>query len=340
MRTSDFDYDLPIELIAQKPIEPRDTSKLLVLDRNSGEHVHSQFEHIGEWLSPGDLLVVNRSRVIPARLSAQKVPSGGKVEILLLDRTSPRVWKAIVGGKGLNQGKRVQLKNGLGATVLEELAGAQRLIQFDIALGKALEDIGQTPLPPYIHQPLEDPERYQTVYAKEPGSAAAPTAGLHFTRKLLSQLQKGGIQIAEVTLHIGLDTFAPVQEDQPKKHHIHSEWCHLSNSSAKKINAAKEKGKRVVAVGTTSVRVLESAAIHAKRGEAVAPFEGRTELFILPGYAFQVVDAIITNFHLPRSSLLMLVSAFAGREQILACYGEAIEQKYRFYSFGDAMLIL
>lgn len=340
MKTSDFDYKLPKKHIAQFPLEPRDSSKLMLLNRSTGKRLHSHFRNIGDFLEPGDLLVVNRSRVIPARLFARKLPTGGKVELLLLDRISPGRWKALVGGKGLHKGKFVELENGLRAEIVKELTAAQRILQFEQPLGETLSALGHVPLPPYIHETLEDSERYQTVYAKESGSAAAPTAGLHFTPELLAQLCKKEIGLIEITLHIGLDTFAPVTESEPEDHLIHSEWCQLSKEAARGINAAKEHGKRVVAVGTTSVRVLESAARVAQGKTMLAPFEGPTDLFILPGYEFQVVDALITNFHLPRSTLLMLVSAFASPEQILESYLEAIKQGYRFYSFGDAMLIL
>lgn len=312
----------------------------MMLDRRTGKRIHSHFGNIGEFLQRGDLLVVNRSRVIPARLAARKVPTGGRVELLLLERITPGKWKALVGGKRLHQGKRVELENGAQAEIVEELDGALRIIRFDQPLGETLNTLGQVPLPPYIHESLADPERYQTVYASETGSAAAPTAGLHFTPELLNSLDSKGIGLLELTLHIGLDTFAPVTEDKAEQHLIHTEWCQLSAESAATINRAKARGRRIIAVGTTSVRVLETAAHRAKDGVTVAAFEGQTDLFILPGYEFQVVDALITNFHLPRSTLLMLVSAFASREIILESYREAIEQDYRFYSFGDAMLIL
>jgi S-adenosylmethionine:tRNA ribosyltransferase-isomerase len=339
LKTADFDYHLPPELIAQVPIEPRDASRLLVLYRETGEIEHDQFRHIGNYLQPGDVLVVNRSRVIPARLAAHKTATGGKVELLLLERLERGVWKALVGGKGLKTGVRLELEDGRQAEVRQELEGALRVIRFDEPLGEDLEALGQVPLPPYIHEQLEDGERYQTVYAKEPGSAAAPTAGLHFTPELMKDLEGRGVQFAEVLLHIGLDTFAPVTEELAEEHHIHSEWCRLSADTAEKLNKAKRDGHRIVAVGTTSVRVLESAARSAREGEVVGTWEGPTDLFILPGYSFNVVDAMLTNFHLPRSTLLMLVSAFAGRQHILDAYAEAIEQRYRFYSFGDAMFI-
>ena len=340
MKTSDFDYDLPSELIAQEPIEPRDASRLLVLDRKNGSRRHLVFRDLPDYLKAGDLLVVNRSRVVPARLFAKKVPGGGKVELLLLERMDRNVWKVLVGGKGMQVGAQVQLENGVGGEIIADPGGPQRVIAFERNIEPDLQSFGHVPLPPYIHTTLADPERYQTVYARESGSSAAPTAGLHFTPSLLSLLKKEGIGIAEVTLHIGLDTFAPVNEEDPSKHKIHSEWCQISVEAAEAVNKTKRSGGRVVAVGTTSVRVLETAARLAVGSKAVMPFEGRTELFILPGFEFKVVDILLTNFHLPHSTLLMLVCAFAGRDLILESYREAITKHYRFYSFGDAMLIL
>ena len=340
MKTSDFDYDLPSELIAQEPIEPRDASRLLVLDRKNGSRRHLVFRDLPDYLKAGDLLVVNRSRVVPARLFAKKVPGGGKVELLLLERMDRNVWKVLVGGKGMQVGAQLQLENGVGGEIIADLGGPQRVVAFERNIESDLQSFGHVPLPPYIHTTLADPERYQTVYAQESGSSAAPTAGLHFTPSLLSLLKKEGIGIAEVTLHIGLDTFAPVNEEDPSKHKIHSEWCQISVEAAEAVNKTKRSGGRVVAVGTTSVRVLETAARLAVGSKAVMPFEGRTELFILPGFEFKVVDILLTNFHLPHSTLLMLVCAFAGRDLILESYREAITKHYRFYSFGDAMLIL
>ncbi len=340
MKTSDFDYKLPPERIAQHPIEPRDASRLLVIDRLSGEIQHVIFRDIGTFLHPGDLLVINQTRVIPARLYAHKIPTGGRVELLLLRRVSEGVWEALVGGKGLVAGKRLLVEGGPQAEIQHVLEGARRLVRFDDGLEQSLERIGHVPLPPYIHEPLQDPERYQTVYAHQPGSAAAPTAGLHFTPQLIEALKGQGIGFASVTLHVGLDTFAPVTEQNPDEHKIHSEWCQLTPQAAAAINAAHRQGGRIVAVGTTSVRTLESAGRHAQTGEVVSPWEGPTDLYILPGYSFRVVDALITNFHLPQSTLIMLVSAFTGRKRILDVYQLAIEMEYRFYSFGDAMLIL
>ncbi len=339
MKTSDFDYDLPPEFIAQTPAEPRDSSRLLVLHRADGGIEHAVFREIGAYLRPGDLLVVNQTRVIPARLYAHK-ETGGKVELLLLRREDERTWEILVGGKGMSAGKRVALEDGLGAEIVETLEGSRRRVRFDEPVENHLSQDGQMPLPPYIHEKLTDPERYQTVYAKEPGSAAAPTAGLHFTPRLLDELQRKGIELVSVTLHVGLDTFAPVNEDDPAQHQIHTEWCELKPEAARKINETKQAGGRVVAVGTTSVRTLESAAAQAAGGQNVAPFAGPTALYILPGYQFRSVDALITNFHLPRSTLVMLVSAFVGRETILKAYEVAKRERYRFYSFGDAMLIL
>ncbi len=339
MKTDDFDYDLPPERIAQTPLEPRDTSRLLVLPRYSGELKHAHFYQLGEYLRPGDLLVLNETRVIPARLFARKVPSGGRVEILLLRREADGAWETLVGGKRLRAGQRLQVEDGPGAEIAAELDGPRRLVRFDAPLEPYLEQIGQMPLPPYIHERLENPERYQTVYARQPGSAAAPTAGLHFTPRLMESLLVQGVQFAKITLHVGLDTFAPVTEDNPQEHRIHTEWCELSAETAAAVNRAAVQGGRVIAVGTTSVRTLESAARLAQAGERVGAFSGPTDLFILPGFEFRAVDGMVTNFHLPRSTLLMLVSAFAGRERVLAAYETAKQEQYRFYSFGDAMLI-
>lgn len=340
MKTTDFDYHLPPERIAQEPVEPRDSSRLLVLNRASGEIEHTHFSQIATYLRPGDLLVANRSRVVPARIYGRKLPGGGKVELLLLEQIEPQRWKALVGGKGLSVGRRIDVDGGLEAEVVEELEGSQRVLVFNKPPEQALIAVGKMPLPPYIHAPLRDPSRYQTVYARETGSVAAPTAGLHFTPQLLEQLKGHGVGFTKVLLHVGLDTFAPVTEDDPSEHHIHSEWCSLPAETAAAVNATKARGGRVIAVGTTSVRTLESAARVARPGETVGVFEGRTELYILPGFEFKVVDAMVTNFHLPHSTLLMLVSAFAGRVRILATYRQAIDLEYRFYSFGDAMLII
>jgi S-adenosylmethionine:tRNA ribosyltransferase-isomerase len=349
MKTSDFDYHLPEASIAQTPLEPRDASRLLVLNRGSGELSHRSFHEIGDYLRPGDLLVLNQTRVIPARIFARK-PTGGKVEVLLLRNLDELIWECLVGGKGLRTGSTIQVEDGPGAEIVGTLQGSERLVRFNEPIEPFFQKVGNVPLPPYIHEKLEDPERYQTVYARDSGSAAAPTAGLHFTPRLLKALQTQGVRIASVTLHVGLDTFAPVTEDDPEEHKIHSEWCELSQETADAINQIRANGGRVVAVGTTSVRTLESATqqtadrrpqtVVGRPSPVVHPFIGQTDLFILPGYKFRVVDAMITNFHLPRSTLIMLVSAFAGREKILKTYETAIKKEYRFYSFGDAMLII
>lgn len=339
MKTSDFNYHLPPECIAQTPIEPRHASRLMVLHRDHEEVEDSTFKQIGKYLNPGDVLVINQTRVIPARLFAHK-PTGGRVELLLLKRIEQDTWEALVGGKGLSAGVAVTVENGPKVEILQTLEGSRRLIRFLEPLEEMLHNIGEMPLPPYIHTHLDNPERYQTVYSKETGSAAAPTAGLHFTPELMTRLEKQGIQFARVTLHVGLDTFAPVKEENPEEHVIHSEWCEVTADAAAMINHAKENGKRVIAVGTTSVRTLETAAHASQNKNRVSTISGPTQLFILPGYEFQVVDAMVTNFHLPQSSLIMLVSAFAGREKVLVAYDTAITRGYRFYSFGDAMIIL
>lgn len=351
MKTSDFDYHLPETSIAQTPLEPRDSSRLLVLKRETGELEHRIFREIGEYLNPGDLLVLNQTRVIPARIYARK-PTGGKVELLLLRRKDDLTWECLVGGKGMTVGKTVQVENGPSAEIVGILNGSERLVKFSEPIEPYFPKVGNVPLPPYIHKKLNDPERYQTVYAKEPGSAAAPTAGLHFTPRLLDELKAKGVNTAYVTLHVGLDTFAPVTEDNPEEHKIHTEWCQITQETADVINETRANGGRVIAVGTTSVRTLESAVMGNRESENapesqfpnpdshISPFTGPTSLYILPGYEFKVVDAMITNFHLPKSTLIMLVSAFAGREKILETYETAIEEGYRFYSFGDAMLIL
>jgi S-adenosylmethionine:tRNA ribosyltransferase-isomerase len=366
MKTSDFDYHLPQSSIAQTPAEPRDSSRLLVLHRDTGELEHRIFRDVGDYLRAGDLLVLNQTRVIPARIYARK-ETGGRVELLLLRRRDELIWEALVGGKGLRVGTKLSVESddpsrreistsgdvGVYAEIIEILDGSERLIRFFEPIEPYFSSVGNVPLPPYIHEKLSDPERYQTVYAREPGSAAAPTAGLHFTRRLLEELQAKGVRIAYVTLHVGLDTFAPVTEDNPQEHIIHTEWCELPQETADLINQTREAGGRVVAVGTTSVRTLESASRSSIADNLISdekrisnfeyqisPFIGPTSLYILPGYEFKIVDVMITNFHLPKSTLLMLVSAFAGREKILETYETAIREGYRFYSFGDAMLIL
>lgn len=342
MRLEDFDYELPPEFIAQTPIEPRDSSRLLVLDRAAGTMRHSIFHRIGEFLSPGDLLVLNDTRVIPARLAAMKEKTGGRVEILLLRRLEAQTWEALIGGKNVRVGARLVLEGGkavdrVRAEVMRELGGSRRVLRFSQPITPRLPMVGSTPLPPYIHTTLRDPERYQTVYARDPGSAAAPTAGLHFTPELIARLREDGVHTAFVTLHVGLDTFAPITEKDVEAHEIHAEWISVPEETALAVRQARARGRRVVAVGTTSVRALETAA--GRGGGEAAAFEGDTRLYITPGFQFRAVDAMITNFHLPHSTLLVMVSAFAGRERILAAYEEAKREGYRFYSFGDAMFI-
>ena len=340
MKTDDFYYLLPPERIAQTPIEPRHNARLLVINRAQNTLQHSAFWQIDEYLNPGDLLVINRTRVIPARLFARK-ETGGKVEILLLHRVDDLTWETLVGGKGLKEDTPLQVINGPRARIVGVLEGSRRLVSFSEKIEPFLDNAGQMPLPPYIHTRLQDRERYQTVYADRPGSAAAPTAGLHFTPQLMQTLELKGVRFAEVTLHVGLDTFAPVKEDDPTQHVIHTEWCELDQTAAQLINLTRQNGHRIIAVGTTSVRTLETAAQSPDipPGDVVKPFSGSTALFILPGYTFKAVDAMVTNFHLPRSTLLMLVSAFAGRERILDIYRQAVDMEYRFFSFGDAMFI-
>lgn len=339
MKTTDFDYHLPAECIAQTPIEPRHAARLLVIDRGRDQLTHSIFWNLGDFLQAGDLLVINQTRVIPARIYARK-PSGGRVELLLLNRRDECTWEALAGGKQVTAGKRLRLEEGPSVEVVAALEGSRRLIRFAEPVEDYLAAKGHMPLPPYIHTPLANPERYQTVYATQSGSAAAPTAGLHFTPELMQALEQQGVRFAAVTLHVGLDTFAPVTEDDPATHHIHTEWCELLPETAEAVRQTKAAGRRVVAVGTTSVRTLETAARQAAPGDVIAPTSGATDLYILPGFEFKIVDAMITNFHLPKSTLLMLVSAFAGRERILAAYQTAVEMGYRFYSFGDATLML
>jgi S-adenosylmethionine:tRNA ribosyltransferase-isomerase len=345
LKTSEFDYDLPPEFIAQTPTEPRDASRLLVLDRQNDRLEHAHFYDLGKYLRSGDVLVLNQTRVIPARLYGWKIPSGGRIELLLLHPQDDLTWEVLAGGKGLSAGRRVQVEAGPQAEVTAVLEGPRRLVRFAERIEPYLERIGHVPLPPYIHTSLADPERYQTVYAHQPGSAAAPTAGLHFTPALLASLEKQGIALVQITLHVGLDTFAPVNEANPEAHQIHTEWCQVPSQAVETINHLSQQGGRVIAVGTTSVRSLEAAArahLQAKKGakERLGAYEGATDLFILPGHRFMAVDGMVTNFHLPRSTLIMLVSAFAGRERILQAYETAKQAGYRFYSFGDAMLIL
>ena len=343
MRTDDFDYELPPELIAQQPIEPRDTSKLLVVNRQNGSIEHHHFHDLLSFLNTDDVMVFNDSRVIPARLSGTKANTGGIVEILLLRRISANVWETLVKpGRRVKTGTILELADSqnnsiVKAEVVQEGENGIRTIRFsDESL---LSYIGQVALPPYIHEPLLNQERYQTVYANRKGSVAAPTAGLHFTPGLLAAIQQRGVKCLFVTLHVGLDTFRPVQEDNPQEHVIHQEYGFISTEVAQELSLARKEGRRVICVGTTSVRLLEAVAQTSSNNE-LQPFEGWVDLFILPGHRFRVVDAMITNFHLPKSTLLMLVSAFAGKELIERVYQTAIAEKYRFYSFGDAMLIL
>jgi S-adenosylmethionine:tRNA ribosyltransferase-isomerase len=340
LKTSDFDYHLPKELIAQTPVEPRDASRLLVLDRTDGSIQHRRFSELGTFLKTGDLLVFNDSRVIPARLHARRPATQGKVELLLLRRLKPGVWQALARpARRLRPGSRLEIvgdDTGCDVQVVaKDEAGSLTVRLSDEGV---IERCGQAPLPPYITEPLADPERYQTVYARERGSAAAPTAGLHFTPELMARLGEQGIGAAFLTLHVGLDTFRPVDEDDPAQHAIHGEYAVLPEDAARQINETRAAGGTVVAVGTTSVRVLETAA-KAAAESVVEPYVGWTDMFILPGHRFRAVDALITNFHLPRSTLLMLVSALAGRDLIMRAYAEAVAERYRFYSFGDAMLI-
>jgi len=348
MKTSDFDYSLPPEFIAQTPAEPRDYSRLMVLDRDDGSLKHHRFREIADFLRAGDVLVFNDSRVIPARLSGTKIDTGGRVEILLLRRLSPGVWETLVKpGRRVKVSCRLELVNdsatdskqdsGVLAEVVEIRERGIRVIEFSDEL--LLPGLGRVPLPPYIHAPLKNTERYQTVYAKVAGSAAAPTAGLHFTPELIDRIKAKGVHCLFVTLHVGLDTFLPVREDNPAEHPIHQEYGIISQRVANRLSQARAEGRRIICVGTTTVRLVEAAAQAAGEGQ-IPPFGGWVSLFILPGYRFRLVDALITNFHLPRSTLLMLVTAFADKELINKAYQEAIAQEYRFYSFGDAMLIL
>lgn len=343
MKTSDLDYDFPEALIAQTPIEPRDAARLLVIDRARDELAHRRFYELGEYLNAGDLLVFNETRVLPARLFATKLRGGGRVEVLLLKKRDAQTWETLVGGSGLRRGTRLriaprdeQASIRLDAQVIEELDRSARVIRFDRPIDEQLDAFGHTPLPPYIHTTLNDAERYQTVYARLPGSAAAPTAGLHFTQPLLQTLRAQGVELAFVELRVGLDTFGPIHDDEVEQHRIHTEYCRLSAETAEAITRARQRGGRVIAVGTTTVRTLETAA----RAGRVAEFEGSTDLFITPGFEFRVVDALVTNFHLPRTTLLALVAAFAGRDRVLTAYRLAVAEGYRLFSFGDAMLIL
>ena len=341
MDVKDFYYDLPQELIAQDPLEDRSSSRLMVLDKITGEVEHRHFKDITEYLRPGDCLVINNTKVIPARLYGVKEGTEAKIEILLLKRKENDIWETLVKpGKKCKIGTKIVFGEGiLTGEVVDIVEEGNRLIQFHYEgiFEEILDQLGQMPLPPYITHQLQDKNRYQTVYAKYDGSAAAPTAGLHFTPELLQQVRDMGVEIAEVTLHVGLGTFRPVKETDVLKHHMHSEFYKIEQSEADKINKAKKEGHRVIAVGTTSTRTLESAA---DENGFLTEKSGWTEIFIYPGYQFKVIDALITNFHLPESTLVMLVSALAGREHVLAAYETAVEEKYRFFSFGDAMFIV
>jgi S-adenosylmethionine:tRNA ribosyltransferase-isomerase len=338
MKTSDFDYSLPPELIAQIPIEPRDSSRLLILDRSLGTIAHRHFYNITEYFHEGDVMVFNDSRVIPARLKGKREGSGGRVEILLLRRQEPNFWETLVKpARRLHMGDVVEIEPG----VRSEIAGVGdkgvRVIY--ISDESALFKAGEVPLPPYIHEPLADPERYQTVYARIAGSVAAPTAGLHFTPELLDKIKNMGVRCLFTTLHVGLDTFRPITEEDPHNHIIYKEYGVVDQVVTDELNRARRERRRIICVGTTTVRLIEQAARVSKTND-LEPFEAWVDLFILPGHRFRMVDAMVTNFHLPRSTLLMLVTAFGGKELISEAYREAIEKRYRFYSFGDAMLIL
>lgn len=345
MRTDDFDYDLPSGLIAQRPIEPRDSSRLIVLDRTSGQVDHRSFSDLPEYVRQGDVLVVNETRVLPARLKGAKDETGGAVEILLLRERYDKTWECLVRpGRRLKPGARIVFGNGeLSGLVVDTLEeSGVRLIRFKVEGAGSFLDvvhrIGEVPLPPYITEPLENPERYQTMFARDERSAAAPTAGLHFTPELIERVKEAGARIERVELDVGIDTFRSVAEDDPQEHQMHSEHFRVPPRTAEIVNEAKERGHRVIAIGTTSVRALESA--YDEDAGCVVAQERATDLFILPGYRFRVVDALVTNFHTPRSTLLMMVSAFAGRELVMGAYHTAMEERYRFLSFGDAMLIL
>ena len=345
LQTADFDYDLPAELIAQNPLDRRDDSRLLVLDRISGLIHHSTFSSVGDWLAPGDLFVANNSRVIPARLRGRRRGSGGAVEILLLRKSEDYSWSALAKpAKRLKRGDRLEFPSRMlgmapaTATVEENLGAGELVVHFDAGADNRLEVYGDLPVPPYITEAPKDSARYQTVYATVPGSAAAPTAGLHFTAELIEELRQRGFEWAEVTLHVGLDTFRPVTVDSIRDHPIHREWCEVPLATAEAIAACRVRGGRVIAVGTTAARTLETLGADWRDDDPTG-YTGFTGTFIVPGHRWRLVDALLTNFHLPRSTLMMLVSALAGRETVLQAYAEATRRRYRFYSFGDAMLI-
>ena len=340
MKTSDFYYDLPKELIAQTPIEKRDASRLMTLERTTGAVEHHHFYELPDFLNPGDCLILNDSRVLPARLLGQRLPGGGACEVLLLIDRGDKTWECLVRpGRKMRTGAKLSFGNGeLTAEVVGELEGGNRLVRFDYdgIFLEVLEHLGKMPLPPYIKEELQDQERYQTVYSKVLGSAAAPTAGLHFTPELLEKIRAKGVKIGYVTPHVGLGTFRPVKEDTIEDHPMHSEYCTIPQETADLINETRKGGGRCICVGTTSCRTLESWAAEDGHMEAKS---GWTDIYIYPGYKFKVMDGLVTNFHLPESTLIMLVSAFAGREHVLAAYEEAVREKYRFFSFGDAMFI-
>lgn len=341
MKRTDFYYELPEELIAQDPLEDRSSSRLLVLDRKSGAVSHHVFREITEYLKEGDCLVINDTKVIPARLIGSKIGTDAKIEVLLLKRKENNIWETLVKpGKKMKAGAKISFGDGLlTGEVIDIVEEGNRLIRFSFEgiFEEILDQLGQMPLPPYITHQLQDKNRYQTVYAKHTGSAAAPTAGLHFTPELLRAIEERGIEIAKVTLHVGLGTFRPVKVDEITDHHMHSEFYQIDEEAAKKINRAKATGNRVICVGTTSCRTIESAADESGHLKAKS---GWTDIFIYPGYEFRALDGLITNFHLPESTLIMLVSALAGRENVLAAYEEAVKERYRFFSFGDAMLVV
>ena len=341
MKTSDFNYQLPEELIAQTPLERRDGSRLMTLDRNTGAWEHHHFYELPDFLNPGDCLILNDSRVLPARLLGQRLPGGGACEVLLLIDRGEKTWECLVRpGRHMREGAKLSFGNGeLTAEVTKVLPDGNRLVRFDYEgiFLEVLEHLGKMPLPPYIKEELQDQERYQTVYSREVGSAAAPTAGLHFTKELLEKIREKGVNEAFVTLHVGLGTFRPVKAEEVTEHHMHSELCMMNAETAKMLNETKRSGGRIICVGTTSCRTLESLVNDDGTFEAKSKW---TDIFIYPGYTFKAMDGLITNFHLPESTLVMLVSAFAGREHVLNAYEEAVKQRYRFFSFGDAMCIM
>lgn len=354
MNINDFDYDLPEYFIAQEPMEPRDASRLMRLERDQQSINHHTFHEIADMLNPGDVLVMNTTRVIPARIPAHRADTGGKLEILLLRQLADTRWRVLIGGKRADVGMQIAFaESDLTGEVIDVLDGAERIVEFSTQIDDTLSKLGQMPLPPYISTVLEDQERYQTVYSREDGSAAAPTAGLHFTPELLLALRDKGVQFAYCELRIGLDTFQPVRVEDITEHHMHSEWARLSAENANIINKAKLSGGRIIAVGTTSARTLETAGILSAGGDPSNPntsnnicawrpviaFERDTDLFIYPGYQWRVLDGIITNFHLPKSTLIMMISSFAGRDYVLNAYETAKREGYRFFSFGDAMFI-